>query len=49
MSAVREERYVDLKKLCDKISPEMFDTLSWVLMMNIDLVPVEDIEINLNL
>lgn len=49
MSAVREERYVDLKKLCDKIAPDMFETLSWILMMNIDLVPEEDIDINPNL
>jgi len=49
MSAVREERYVDLKKLCDKVAPDMFEILSWILMMNIDLVPEEDIEINPNL
>ncbi len=49
MSAVREERYVDLKKLCDKIAPEIFETLSWILMMNIDLVPKDDIDINPNL
>lgn len=49
MSAVREERYVDLKKLCDKIAPEMFETLSWILLMNMDLVPKDDIDINPNL
>ena len=49
MSAVREERYVDLKKLCDKLAPDMFETLSWILMMNLDLIPPEDIEVNPNL
>ncbi len=49
MSTVRDERYVDLKQLCDKIAPEMFDTLSWILIMNLDLIPQEDIEINPNL
>lgn len=49
MSAVREDRYVDLKKLCDKIDPDMFETLSWILVMNLDLIPREDIDINPNL
>jgi hypothetical protein len=49
MSAVREDRYVDLKKLCDKVAPDMFETLSWILIMNLDLIPQEDININPNL
>ena len=49
MSAVREDRYVDLKKLCDKVAPDMFETLSWILIMNLDLIPTEDIETNPNL
>ncbi len=49
MSTVREERYVDLKKICDQVNPEIFDTLSWILLLNLDLIPKEDIEVNPNL
>jgi len=43
MSTVGEERYVDLKKLCDKVEPKLYDTLSWILILNLDLIPEEDI------
>ncbi|MCE7747838.1 MAG: hypothetical protein GPJ51_05535, partial [Candidatus Heimdallarchaeota archaeon] len=48
MSTVGEERYVDLKKICDQVEPELFDILSWILLLNLDLVPKDDININLN-
>ncbi|MCK4897032.1 MAG: hypothetical protein KAS47_09490 [Candidatus Heimdallarchaeota archaeon] len=49
MSTTSEQRYVDLKKLCERIDPELFDPLSWILLLNLDLVPQEDIEVNPNL
>ncbi len=49
MSTVSEERYVDLSKLCDNIDPELFDPLSWILVLNLDLIPEEDIMANENL
>ena len=47
--SVAEQRYVDLKKICQKVDPNMFDTLSWILLLNLDLVPQEDIDGNPNL
>ena len=53
MSTAREERYVDLKKICDQKAPELFDLLSWILLLNLDLVhkdafnltkPIEDMK-----
>jgi len=49
MSTVREERYVDLKKICDQVEPELFDILSWILLLNLDLVPEEDAKLNPNI
>ena len=49
MSTVREERYVDLKKICDQVEPELFDVLSWILLLNLDLVPKDDIDFNPNI
>jgi hypothetical protein len=49
MSAVTEERYIDLQKLCDKVDPDLFEPLSWILMLNLDLVPEEEILVNQNL
>ena len=49
MSTVGEERYVDLKKICDQVAPELFDTLSWIFILNLDLIPDRDIEANSNL
>ena len=49
MSTTSEQRYVDLRKLCERIDPELFDPLSWILLLNLDLIPQEDIEINPNL
>lgn len=49
MSAVSEERYVDLSILCDKVDPELFDPLSWIFVLNLDLIPEEDIMVNENL
>ena len=49
MSTTSEQRYVDLKKICDRVSPELFETLSWILLLNLDLVPEEDIEANPNM
>ena len=49
MSTVREERYVDLKKICDQIEPELFDILSWILLLNLDLVPEDDVKLNPNI
>ncbi|NPD90063.1 MAG: hypothetical protein HGN29_15220 [Asgard group archaeon] len=49
MSTVSEERYVDLSKLCDKVDSELFDPLSWILVLNLDLIPEEDIMANENL
>lgn len=49
MSTVSDDRYVDLRKLCDKIDPDMFEPLSWVLMLNLDLVPEDEILANQNL
>jgi hypothetical protein len=44
-----EQRYVDLKKLCERIDSELFDPLSWILLLNLDFIPQEDIEANPNL
>ncbi len=49
MSAVGEERYVDLKKICDQVEPELFDSLSWILLLNLDLIPEDDVKINPNI
>ncbi len=49
MSTTAEQRYVDLRKLCERIDPDLFDPLSWILLLNLDLVPQEDIEVNPNL
>lgn len=49
MSTVGEERYVELKKLTDRIEPKLYDTLSWLLLLNLDLVPEEDIETHPNI
>ncbi len=49
MSTTSEQRYVDLKKLCERIDPELFDPLSWILLLNLELVPQEDIDVNPNL
>ncbi len=49
MSTTSEQRYVDLKKLCERVDSELFDSLSWILLLNLDLVPEEDIEANANL
>ncbi|MHA1346039.1 MAG: hypothetical protein ACTSVO_13255 [Candidatus Heimdallarchaeaceae archaeon] len=49
MSTTAEQRYVDLKKLCERVDPELFDPLSWILLLNLDLVPKEDIEANPNM
>ncbi len=49
MSTKAEQKYVDLKKLCERIDPELFDSLSWILLLNLDLIPQEDIEVNVNL
>ena len=49
MSATSDQRYVDLKKLCERVDSELFDPLSWILLLNLDLVPQEDIEVNPNL
>jgi hypothetical protein len=49
MSTPLEERYTDLQKLCDKVEPKLFDSLSWILVLNLDLIPEEDIKANLNL
>ena len=49
MSTVREERYVDLKKICDQVEPELFDVLSWILLLNLDLIPKDDIDNNHNI
>jgi len=49
MSTPLEERYTDLKKLCDNIEPKLFNSLSWLLVLNLDLIPEEDIKANPNL
>ena len=49
MSTVGEERYVDLKKICDQIDPELFEELSWILLLNLDLVPKDAFEVNPNI
>jgi len=49
MSTPTEERYIDLKKLCDRVAPDLFDSLSWILIMNLDLIPEDDIGLNPNL
>jgi len=49
MSTISEQRYVDLRKLCERIDSELFDPLSWILLLNLDLIPQEDIESNPNL
>ena len=49
MSTPLEERYTDLQNLCDKIEPKLFDPLSWLLVLNLDLIPEEDIKANPNL
>ena len=49
MSTVGEDRYVDLKKICDQVDPELFDILSWILLLNLDLIPHRDIDANSNL
>ncbi len=49
MSVPLEERYTDLQKLCDRVEPKLFDSLSWILVLNLDLIPVEDIKANPNL
>ncbi|MHA1551704.1 MAG: hypothetical protein ACTSQC_07145 [Candidatus Heimdallarchaeaceae archaeon] len=46
MSTTSEQRYVDLRKLCERIDPDLFDPLSWILLLNLDLVPQEDIVVN---
>ena len=49
MSTPLEERYTDLQKLCDNVEPKLFDALSWLLVLNLDLIPEEDIKANPNL
>lgn len=49
MSTVGEEKYVDLKQICDQVDPDLFETLSWILLLNLDLIPADDVKINPNL
>lgn len=49
MSTETEERYVDLKKICEKCEPKLFDTLSWILLINLDLIPFDDLKAHKNL
>lgn len=49
MSTTAEQKYVDLKKLCERIDPELFDSLSWILLLNLDLIPQEELDANVNL
>ena len=49
MSTETEDRYIDLKKLCEKCEPKLFDILSWILLINLDLIPVEDLKAHKNL
>ena len=46
MSAPSEERYVDLEKLTSRIAPELFEPLSWILLLNLDMVPETEIKSN---
>ncbi|NHJ33766.1 MAG: hypothetical protein FK732_12980 [Asgard group archaeon] len=46
MSAPTEERYVDLEKLTSRLAPELFEPLSWILLLNLDMVPEEEIKAN---
>ncbi|MHA1221947.1 MAG: hypothetical protein ACTSSG_01105 [Candidatus Heimdallarchaeaceae archaeon] len=43
------DKYVDLMKICKKVDPKMFEPLSWLLLLNLDLIPEEDLEANPNL
>ena len=49
MSAPTEERYVDLEKLTSKVAPELFESLSWLFLLNLDMIPEEDIKANKHL
>ena len=49
MSTTSDQKYVDLKKLCDKVDSKLFEPLSWILLLNLDLIPQEDIDVNPNL
>jgi len=49
MSAPTEERYVDLEKLTSRVAPELFEPLSWVFLLNLDMIPEEDVKSNRHL
>ena len=49
MSTQTDDRYTDLKKICEKCEPKLFDILSWILLINLDLIPFEDIKTHNNL
>ena len=49
MSAPTEERYVDLEKLTSRIAPELFEPLSWLFLLNLDMIPEEDVKANRHL
>jgi len=49
MSTVSEERYVNLRDLCDEVDSDLFEPLSWILILNLDLIPKRDIRANRNL
>jgi hypothetical protein len=46
--SIAEERYVDLKDICTKIEPNLFNSLSWILLLNLDLVPKGSLQKNAN-
>ncbi len=49
MSAPTEERYVDLEKLTSRVAPELFESLSWLFLLNLDMIPEEDVKANKHL
>ncbi len=40
------ERYIDLKQACEEINPKLYEPLSWILILNLQLIPEEDIKGN---
>ncbi|MHA1305212.1 MAG: hypothetical protein ACTSQE_10110 [Candidatus Heimdallarchaeaceae archaeon] len=44
MSSVSlEERYNDLEELCEEVDIALFKPLSWLMILNLELIPKEDV------
>ncbi|MHA1116433.1 MAG: hypothetical protein ACTSRR_10160 [Candidatus Heimdallarchaeaceae archaeon] len=43
-SSKLSERYIDLEQICNEYDIRLFKPLSWILILNLELIPEEDIQ-----